>query len=98
MKGSIQIIFRLPWLHAALPLIYWKSSTFSFRNDSDPNLSPQYPVDPNKPEIGEYQLKAMKSNPTGLSYGAQKEVAKQTGKKPVKYLEPRKLLNQSSRL
>ena len=98
MKGSIQMILGLPWLHAASPLIYWKSNTFSFRDGSDPNLPPQYPVDPNKPKIGEYQLKAMRSNSTGLSHGAQKEVAKQTGKKPVEYSEPQKLPDQSSRL
>ena len=98
MKGSIQMILGLPWLHAASPLIYWKSSTFSFRDGSDPNIPPQYPVDPNKPEIGEYQLKAMRSNPTGLSHGAQEEVAKQTGRKPVEHPEPRELPDRSSRL
>ena len=40
----------------------------------------------------------MRSNPISLSHGAQEKVTKQTKNKPVEYLEPWKLLDQSSRL
>ena len=64
------MIFELPWLHVILPLIYWISNMFSFQDGSNPNLSPQYSIDFNKPKIRKYWLKAMQSSLTGLSHDA----------------------------